>query len=64
MIDDLRNHDAAPSEGEIAWIVAQPVAVVVKALALAGVAIAIGVSLSQLLVDENAYPPVAVFAAK
>jgi hypothetical protein len=64
MVDDLRNHDAFPSQEENAWIVAKPMAVVVKALALAVVAIGVGVSVSQLLADEDAFPPLAIFAGK
>ena len=62
MVDDLRDHDATPTEEELAWMSAKPVAMVVKALALAGIAIAIGVSVSQLLTDEETYPPVAIAA--
>ena len=62
MVDDLRDHDATPTEEELAWMSAKPVAMVVKALALAGIAIAIGVSVSHLLTDEETYPPVAIAA--
>jgi hypothetical protein len=62
MVDDLRDHDATPTEEELAWMSAKPVAMVVKALALAGIAIAIGVSVSQLLTNEETYPPVAIAA--
>jgi hypothetical protein len=36
--------------------------VVIRALALAGIAIAIGVSVSQLLTNEEAFPPVSIAA--
>jgi hypothetical protein len=62
MVDDLRDHDAAPSPEELEWMAVKPVAVVIKALALAGVAIAVGVSVSQLLTSEQDFPPVAVAA--
>ena len=62
MVDDLRDHDALPSEEELEWMSAEPVTIVIKALALAGIAIAIGVSVSQLLTHEESYPPVAVAA--
>jgi hypothetical protein len=64
MVDHLRTHDAAAGKPESAWRVVRPVAVVLKALALGGVAIGIGVSISHLLVDENAFPPVAVIGGK
>jgi hypothetical protein len=62
MVEDLRDHDALPTEEELEWMSAKPLTVVIKALALAGVAIAIGVSVSQLLTNEANYPPVAVAA--
>jgi hypothetical protein len=62
MVDDVRDHDALPSEEELEWMSANPLAIVVKALALAGVAIAIGVSVSQLLITEESFPPVAIAA--
>jgi hypothetical protein len=61
MVDDLRNHDATPSAEELAWMSAKPFPVLLRALALAGVAIAMGVSVSHLLSQEDAYPPVAAF---
>jgi hypothetical protein len=60
MLDDLRDHDALPNDEEIEWLSTSPVTVVIKALALAGIAIAIGVSVSQLLTHEQSYPPVAI----
>jgi hypothetical protein len=62
MVDDVRDHDALPSDEELAWMSTNPLTLVVKALALAGIAIAIGVSVSQLLMTEESYPPVAVAA--
>jgi hypothetical protein len=62
MVEDLRDHDAMPTEEELEWMSAEPLTVVIKALALAGIAIAIGVAASQLLSDESTYPPVAVAA--
>jgi hypothetical protein len=62
MVEDLRDHDAMPSKEELEWMSAKPLTVVIKALALAGIAIAIGVSVSQLLTNESTYPPVAVAA--
>ena len=62
MVDDLRDHDALPNEEEIAWMSAEPLAVVMKALALAAIAIAIGVSVSQLLTNEESFPPMTVAA--
>ena len=62
MVDDLRDHSATPTEEELEWMSAKPLSVVIKALALAGIAIAIGVSVSQLLTNEEGFPPVSVAA--
>jgi hypothetical protein len=62
MVEDLRDHDAMPTEEELEWMSAKPLTVVIKALALAGIAIAIGVSVSQLLTNESTYPPMAIAA--
>jgi hypothetical protein len=62
MVDDLRDHDAMPTEEELEWMSAKPWSVVIRALALAGIAIAIGVSVSQLLTNEEAFPPVSIAA--
>jgi hypothetical protein len=47
-MDDLRNHDARPDAQERAWMTIEPMAVVVKLVALAGIALAIGVSVTQI----------------
>ena len=62
MVDDVRDHDAMPTEEELEWMSVKPVTIVIKAVALAGIAIAIGVSVSQLLTQEQSYPPIAVAA--
>jgi hypothetical protein len=62
MGDDLRDHAAMPTDEELAWMAAKPLGIVIKALALAGVAIAIGVSVSQLLTNEATFPPIAIAA--
>jgi len=53
MLDDIRNHDAQPTPEEEDWTRTDPVRLVVKAIALAAVAIAIGASLSQILVTPE-----------
>jgi hypothetical protein len=53
MLDDIRNHDANPTPEEEDWTQTDPVRLVVKAIALAAVAIAIGASMSQLLVTPE-----------
>jgi hypothetical protein len=55
MLDDLRNHDAIPTEQERAWMATNPFKVLLQVVALAGIAIAIGLSGSQM-VQENSRP--------
>ena len=56
-MDDLRNHDARPDAHERAWMSIEPMAVAVRLVALAGIALAVGVSVTHL-----AAPPQAVAA--
>lgn len=44
MIDEIRNHDAAPTEEESRWMDIEPVSTVVALMVIAGLAVAIGVS--------------------
>jgi len=49
MLKDFREQDAAPDEGERDWMETHPVAILVRVLALAGIAVAIVVSASEAL---------------
>ena len=51
-MDDLRNHDARPDAQERAWMTIEPVAV-------AGIALAIGVSVTHLAAPPQAAASVA-----
>ncbi len=62
MRNDLRNHDAFPGEEESAWLGADAVGLVVRAMALAGLALALGAAVS-MLVDAGLAVPPAVAAA-
>jgi hypothetical protein len=53
MLDDIRNHDAQPTPEEEDWTRTDPVRMAVKAIALAAVAIAIGATLSEVLVTPE-----------
>lgn len=64
MLDDIRNHDPQPTREEELWSTTDPVSLVLKAVGLAAVAIAIGVSVSQLLVPEPQPPQVATRASR
>jgi hypothetical protein len=58
-MDDLRNHDARPDTQEREWMSVEPMAVAVKLVAMAGIALAIGVSVTHL----SAPPQVAAAVA-
>ena len=55
MLEDLRNHDATPTAEEREWMAASPFRVLLHLVVLAGIALAIGVSGSQLA-QENPRP--------
>lgn len=59
MLDDIRNHDPLPTEEESGWVGADAVGLIVRAMALAGLALALGVSVS-MLADPGAVAPSAV----
>jgi hypothetical protein len=63
MLDDLRNPGPTLSDEERSWVEASPLVVVMKAFALAAIAIAIGVSVSHLLTSEAAVPAVGFVAS-
>jgi hypothetical protein len=52
MLDEIRGHDPQPTDEEKLWTTTDPVRLVLKALGLAAMAIAIGVSLSELVMSE------------
>ena len=51
MLEDLRNHDALPTEEEQAWMAGHAVDLVMRSLALAAIAMTIGVSASYMIDD-------------
>ena len=55
MLEDFRNHDAAPTQQEQAWMAANPFKVLLHLVVLASIATAIGVSGTQL-VQETPRP--------
>jgi hypothetical protein len=56
MLKDFREHDASPGEGERDWMETHPVAILVRVIALAGIALAIGVSTSEALKGAERKP--------
>jgi hypothetical protein len=55
MLEDFRNHDAAPTQQEQAWMATNPFKVLLHLVVLAGIAVAIGLSGTQL-VQETPRP--------
>jgi hypothetical protein len=47
MLEDFRDHDPQPTAQERAWMAANPLGVMVRLLALASLAVAIGLSASH-----------------
>jgi hypothetical protein len=54
MLKDFREQEASPDEGERDWMETHPLAILVRILALAGIALAIGVSTSEALQGAEA----------
>ena len=46
-MEELRGHSPKPTEQERAWMSANPFAMLVRVVALAGIALAIGTSVTQ-----------------
>jgi hypothetical protein len=55
-MEDRRNHDARPNAREREWMSMDPVSLLVKLVALAGFAIAIGVSTTVMVAPANPSP--------
>ncbi len=57
-MEDRRNHDSRPNSREREWMSVDPVSLLVKLVALAGFAIAIGVGVSTtvMVAPENPSP--------
>lgn len=53
MVDDLRNHDARPTEEEREWIDLDPFAFVLKVAAVATIGLMIGVYASLLQAPDS-----------
>jgi hypothetical protein len=46
MLDDLRNHDPAPTEKERGWMDTSPVEMAVRLVIVVGISVAVGVAAS------------------
>lgn len=64
MLDDIRNHDPLPTEEESGWVGADAVGLIVRAMALAGLALALGAGVSALVDSGLAVPPGVASAAR
>jgi hypothetical protein len=56
MLNDFREQDAPPGEGERDWMETHPVAVLARVIALAAIALAIVVSTSEALKGAEQQP--------
>jgi hypothetical protein len=57
MLEDIRNHDASPTREEAEWVSTDVIALLVKSVGLAGLALAIGVGASVLVTPTHAVAP-------
>ena len=64
MLDDFRNHDATPTREEAEWVSTDAIALVVKSVGLAGLALAIGVAASVLISPTLDVPAIAAAASR
>ncbi|MEO7742117.1 MAG: hypothetical protein ABIR98_04205 [Usitatibacter sp.] len=64
-MDEIRgNHDAAPTREEAEWVSTDAIALVVRSLGLAGVALIIGVAASMVVSPSQAVAPLAAAASR
>jgi len=59
MLDDLRNHDAHPSDEEQKWIGLDDLGAIARAVLLASVALALGWGVSTMLEGPTREMPIA-----
>ncbi len=57
MLDDIRNHDPAPTPEERDWMDADPLDTLMHGLVMVGFAILVGVSAAELASPPGAVPP-------
>jgi hypothetical protein len=64
MMEDIRNHDASPTREEGEWMATEAIALVVRSVGLAGLALAIGVAASMAVTPTHALAPLAAAVAR
>ena len=64
MTDDIRNHDAQPTREEAEWMSTDAIALVVRSVGLAGLALAIGVAASMFVEPTHAVAPLAAATSR
>jgi hypothetical protein len=64
MMEDIRNHDALPTAEECAWMEVDGIGAVLRACALAAVALVVGLGAAALLEDADASRNVVIFAPR
>ena len=57
-MEDIRNHDTAPTEQESEWMAQSAIAVVIRAVALAGIALSVGWGTSVFIDHVGLVPPI------
>jgi hypothetical protein len=64
MMEDIRNHDARPTRDESEWMSTDVIALVMRSVGLAGLALAIGVAASVVVTPTHAVAPVAAVSSR
>jgi hypothetical protein len=59
MLEDIRNHDSMPTREEAEWVSTDAIALLVRSVGLAGLALAIGVAASMWVTPTHAVAPLA-----
>ena len=54
MLDDLRNHDATPTDEETAWMTGSVAEMLVRSVALVAIAMTIGMALTHAIDASDA----------
>ena len=62
MLEDFRDHDPNPTVHERAWMEANPYPVIFRVAILGGIALIVGLSASEALVNPATPSPVSIVA--
>jgi hypothetical protein len=64
MMDDIRSHDATPTREEAEWVSTDAIALIVRSVGLAGLALAIGVAASFIVTPQPDVAPLAATGSR